>query len=174
MYTEKKCIILECFVYQLEDKMSCLPTYCFQNSFCKEKEDKLMVVFKMLWIWVPFYCNIYNTHKCIDILKFQREVCFSPHFLFFKVFYSLLRMWRMLGGNTHSFLSVFKNFSCFFKTTLFFYTFSLKIPSNKLFQFAWIIPLWPMQNFGGIFTIKENWNLKELFFSYRKEKHHEN
>lgn len=144
----------------LEDKMNCLPTYCFQNSVYNEKEDKLMVLFKMFSIWFLLYYNICKTRVCIDILKFQREV-WSPHLFFLKVFYSLLCIWRMLCGNTHSFLSVFKNFSGFFKTTLFFYTFSLKVPSNKLFQFTWIIPLWPIQNFGGIFTIKKNWNLKE-------------
>lgn len=81
----------------------------------------------------------------------------------------ILCIWRMLCGNTYSFFSVFKNFSCFFKTALFFYTFSLKISLNKLFQFTWIISPWPIQNFGGIFMIKKNWNLKELFFSFKKK-----
>lgn len=75
IYTEGEKTILKCFIYQLEDKMNCLPTYCFQNSVYKKKE-KLMVTFKMFWIWFLLFYSIYNTHICIDILKLQREVSF--------------------------------------------------------------------------------------------------
>lgn len=82
IYTKKKYIFLKCFIYKLEDKMNCLPTYCFQNSVYKEKE-KLMVSFKMSWIWFLLFYSIFNTYICVGILKSQREVSLFLCLLFF-------------------------------------------------------------------------------------------
>lgn len=91
LYKEKKYIFLKCFIYKLEDKMNCLPTYCFQNSVYKEKE-KLMMAFKMSYIWFLLFYSIYNTYICIGILKSQREVSFK--YFYYALHLKDVVMWK--------------------------------------------------------------------------------
>ena len=77
--TQRKAICKsQCFIYPEEDKMNCLPTYCFQNSVYKEKEDKLMILFTVFLFLLCY--SIYNIYTYIDFLNSKGKYVFSPIF----------------------------------------------------------------------------------------------
>lgn len=101
-------------------------------------------------------------------LKFQREIWFFPYFSK-RVFYSLFCIWRMLCGNTHSFLSVFKTSRASSKlhfSSL--HSLLSRFPEQTLPIYLNCTSLADGE-FWWHFHVKKNWNLKELF-SFREKK----